>query len=43
MSDGMPRELMDVSKLTDLGWFSSITLEEAIRKVYNEVKEYSWF
>ena len=40
--DGTPRKLMDVSKLADLGWCSSITLEEGIRKVYNEVKGYNW-
>jgi GDP-L-fucose synthase len=40
--DGTPRKLMDVSKLADLGWRSSITLEEGIGKVYNEVKEYNW-
>ena len=33
---------MDVSKLADLGWRSSISLEEGIRKVYHEVKEYNW-
>lgn len=40
--DGTPRKLMDVSNLSGLGWRSSITLEEGIRKVYNEVKEYNW-
>ena len=40
--DGTPRKLMDVSKLADLGWRSSITLEEGIGKVYNEVKGYNW-
>ena len=40
--DGTPRKLLDVSKLADLGWRSSITLEEGIRKVYDEVKEYNW-
>ena len=40
--DGTPRKLLDVSKLADLGWQSSITLEEGIRKVYDEVKEYNW-
>ncbi len=40
--DGTPRKLMDVSKLADLGWRSSITLEEGIGKVYNEVKDYNW-
>ena len=40
--DCTPRKLMDVSKLADLGWRSSITLEEGIGKVYNEVKGYNW-
>lgn len=40
--DGTPRKLMDVSKLADLGWRSSITLEEGIGNVYNEVKDYNW-
>ncbi len=40
--DGTPRKLMDITKLADLGWCSSITLEEGIGKVYNEVKEDSW-
>jgi GDP-L-fucose synthase len=40
--DGTPRKLMDVSKLADLGWRSSITLEEGIGKVYNELKEHNW-
>lgn len=34
--DGTPRKLMDVQKLTDLGWRYSTTLEEGIRKVYAE-------
>ena len=40
--DGTPRKLMDVSKLAGLGWRYSISLEEGIGKVYNEVKEYNW-
>ena len=32
--DGTPRKLMDVSKLTQLGWSYSISLEEGIGKVY---------
>lgn len=32
--DGTPRKLMDVSKLTNLGWKYSIELEEGIREVY---------
>ncbi|MBF4470278.1 GDP-L-fucose synthase family protein [Flavobacterium sp. HJJ] len=40
--DGTPRKLMDVSKLNDLGWKASITLEEGIQKVYEEIKNYEW-
>ena len=32
--DGTPRKLLDVSKLSELGWSYSIELEEGIRKVY---------
>jgi len=34
--DGTPRKLMDVSKLHDLGWKASISLEEGVRAVYAE-------
>jgi GDP-L-fucose synthase len=37
--DGTPRKLMDVSKLSNLGWKASIGLEEGIRMVYAEVKD----
>jgi GDP-L-fucose synthase len=40
--DGTPRKLMDVSKLTSLGWKASITLEEGIKRVYEEIKDYNW-
>jgi GDP-L-fucose synthase len=40
--DGTPRKLMDVSKLTGLGWKATITLEEGIRKVYEEIKDNDW-
>ena len=32
--DGTPRKLMDVSKLTNLGWKNSISLEDGIKEVY---------
>lgn len=35
--DGAPRKLMDVSRLKSLGWESSISLEEGLRKTY------AWF
>ncbi|TKC13077.1 GDP-L-fucose synthase [Pedobacter polaris] len=40
--DGTPRKLMSVDKLTSLGWKATITLEEGITKVYNEVKNNDW-
>jgi GDP-L-fucose synthase len=40
--DGTPRKLMDVSKLTNLGWKASISLEVGIKKVYEEIKNQTW-
>lgn len=40
--DGTPRKLMNVSKVHALGWKASTTLEEGIRKVYNEIKDRNW-
>ncbi len=40
--DGAPRKLLDVQKLTGLGWKASITLEEGIQSVYNIVKHNQW-
>ena len=40
--DGTPRKLLDVSKLKNLGWQSSVTLEEGIKRVYEEVKNNNW-
>ncbi len=37
--DGTPRKLMDVSKLSVLGWKASIELEEGITRVYEEIKD----
>jgi len=34
--DGTPRKLMDVSKLSTLGWKASIDLKDGITKVYKE-------
>lgn len=40
--DGTPRKLMDVSKLTALGWKAQISLEEGIQRVYEEIKDRDW-
>lgn len=37
--DGTPRKLMDVSKLKNKGWSSSIGLEEGIQRTYHWFKE----
>jgi len=37
--DGTPRKLMDVTKLHNLGWKAAISLEEGIRKVYEDFKK----
>ena len=34
--DGTPRKLMDVSKINNLGWKATTSLEEGIEKVYRE-------
>ncbi|MCW3073168.1 MAG: GDP-L-fucose synthase [Flaviaesturariibacter sp.] len=36
MPDGTPRKLMDVSKLTTLGWTAKTPLEEGIKNLYKE-------
>ena len=37
MPDGTPRKLMDVTKLSTLGWKASINLEEGIQQVLNDI------
>ena len=39
--DGTPRKLMDVSKLTSLGWQSSISLDKGLKEVIKVVSETS--
>ena len=40
--DGTPRKLMDVSRLSELGWDASISLEQGIKSVYDEVNTVDW-
>ena len=42
MPNGAPRKLMDVSKLTKLGWTASISLETGIENVYYQIKDFIW-
>ena len=37
--DGTPRKLMDVSRMTALGWKATIGLKEGIERVYEEVQD----
>jgi GDP-L-fucose synthase len=37
--DGTPRKLMDVGKLHQLGWTATTSLEEGIRRVYEDFKK----
>lgn len=41
--DGTPRKLMDVTKLEDAGWKASISLEDGIRMVYDELNGMDWY
>lgn len=41
--DGTPRKLMDTSRLTALGWKSTIHLEDGIRSVYAQLHNNDWF
>ena len=40
--DGTPRKLMDVTKLTNLGWKATTTLENGIKAVYDDIKNNDW-
>lgn len=40
--DGTPRKLMDVTKLTNLGWEATISLQQGVKNVYQEIKEIDW-
>ncbi len=40
--DGTARKLLDVTKLTNMGWKASINLEVGIHKVYQEIKHTDW-
>jgi GDP-L-fucose synthase len=37
--NGTPRKLMDVSRLTSLGWKAKITLKEGVEMVFDDVKD----
>ncbi len=41
--DGTPRKLMNVSKLTNLGWKAKIALREGIESVYTQCSNEEWY
>lgn len=40
--DGTPRKLLDVTKINNIGWKATISLEEGIKAVYEEIKNNDW-
>ena len=40
--DGTPRKLMDVSKLHKMGWKHTISLEDGVKSVYEDIKNTIW-
>jgi GDP-L-fucose synthase len=36
--DGTPRKLLDVTKLSNMGWKARTSLSEGIRKTFNDYK-----
>lgn len=40
--DGTPRKLMDITKLTNLGWKPTISLNEGINNIYKVIKDQNW-
>jgi len=40
--DGMPRKLMDVTRLQQMGWSAQISLEEGLQMTYESVKDVVW-
>ena len=43
MPDGMPRKLLDVQKINNMGWRAKIELEDGIRSVYEGLVNEEWF
>jgi len=40
--DGTPRKLMDVTKLSNLGWKATIKREDGICNVYGQLMKSGW-
>ncbi|HLP13739.1 MAG TPA: GDP-L-fucose synthase [Flavobacteriales bacterium] len=41
--DGTPRKLMDVSKINNLGWKHTISLDDGIKQVYAALEGMEWY
>jgi GDP-L-fucose synthase len=42
MPNGTPRKILDSSRINKLGWCAKIKIEEGIRSVYSEIKNYNF-
>lgn len=40
--DGTPKKLLDNSKINNLGWFPKISIDQGLKKIYDEIKDFSW-
>ena len=40
--DGTPKKLLDNSKINNLGWFPKISIDQGLKKVYDEIKVITW-
>ena len=40
--DGMPRKLLDVSRIHAMGWKANIDLREGLKRTYQEIRDMTW-
>ena len=40
--DGTPQKLLDISRIRELGWAPSVSLEEGIAMIYGQLAKSGW-